>query len=213
MTEGSQEQEPKNIPIGAPDKTSDERRAPRADARRNAEALLNAAKTVFATSGIEAPSKQIVDMAGVGVGTLYRHFPRRADLVGAVFQREIDAFTDEAPTLLAENPPSIALEKWLNRFIEFVVTKYWLTDALHSGDTASDDLTAHFTSRFGPALENLLKAATVAGEIRATIDARDLLYAAAGLCRPIGASNIEQSRRMVKLVIDGLHVEATESPG
>jgi AcrR family transcriptional regulator len=213
MTEGSQEQEPKNIPIGAPDKTSDERRAPRADARRNAEALLNAAKTVFATSGIEAPSKQIVDMAGVGVGTLYRHFPRRPDLVKAVFQREIDAFTDEAPTLLAENTPSIALEIWLCRLTRFVVTKCWLADALHSGDPASDDLTAQFMSRFGPALEGLLRAATVAGEIRATIDAEDLLCAAAGLCRPIGPSNIEQSRRMVKLVINGLRFEARESPG
>src|ERR1035441_8247386 len=103
----------KDIPVSAPDATSDSQRRPRADARRNAEALLDAAKAVFASSGVDAPAKQIADTAGVGVGTLSRHSPRRSDLVKAVFQREVDACADAAPTLMAENTPGVALEKWL----------------------------------------------------------------------------------------------------
>src|ERR1700742_4808877 len=87
----------------------------RADARRNLEALVEAAKAVFARAGVDAPAKEIADAAGVGVGTLYRHFPHRSDLVVAVFQREIDACAQAAPALAAENPPGVALEKWLYR--------------------------------------------------------------------------------------------------
>jgi AcrR family transcriptional regulator len=198
----------KDIPVSAPDTTADDRRVPRADARRNAEALLDAAKTVFAASGVDAPAKQIADTAGVGVGTLYRHFPRRSDLVKAVFQREVDACADEAPALLAENAPGVALERWLCRFTGFVVTKHGLADALHSGDPAFDELPAYFMSRFGPALESLLEAATASGEIRSSIGAEELLFAVARLCRPIGEPDVEQSRRMVTLLVNGLRFAA-----
>ncbi|MEV4500206.1 helix-turn-helix domain-containing protein, partial [Micromonospora arborensis] len=87
----------------------------RTDARRNVEALLDAAKTVFGTSGVDAPAKEITDLAGVGVGTLYRHFPQRSDLIKAVIEREIDACADAAPALAAEHPPGIALARWLER--------------------------------------------------------------------------------------------------
>jgi len=95
----------------------------RADAQRNAESLLEAAKTVFGTSGVDAPAKEIADLAGVGVGTLYRHFPQRSDLVKAVFQHEVDACADAAPALAAAHPPGEALARWLHRYTEFVATK------------------------------------------------------------------------------------------
>lgn len=199
------------IPVSTPDASSDGQRRPRADARRNAEALLDAAKAVFATSGVDAPAKQIADAAGVGVGTLYRRFPRRSDLVKAVFQREVDDCANAAPTLMAENPPGVALEKWLYRFTEFVATKHGLADALHSGDPAFDELPAYFKSRFGPALESLLEAASASGDIRSAVSTDELLFAVARLCRPIGEPDIDQSRRMVAIFVNGLRFRAAES--
>jgi AcrR family transcriptional regulator len=203
----------KDILVSAPDTTSDSQRRPRADARRNAEALLDAAKAVFASSGVDAPAKQIADAAGVGVGTHYRHFPRRSDLVKAVFQREVDASADAAPTLMAENAPGVALEKWLYRFTEFVATKHGLADALHSGDPAFDELPAYFMSRFGPALESLLKAASASGDIRSAVSTDELLFAVTRLCRPIGEPDIDQSRRMVAILVNGLRFDAARPSG
>jgi AcrR family transcriptional regulator len=175
--------------------------------------LLDAAKAVFASFGVDAPAKQIADAAGVGVGTLYRHFPRRSDLVKAVFQREVDACADAARTLLAEEAPGVALERWLYRFTEFVATKYGLADALHSGDPAFDELPAYFMGRFGPALASLLEAASASGDIRAAVSADELLFAVANLCRPIGEPDIDQSRRMVAILVNGLRFEAAGSSG
>jgi AcrR family transcriptional regulator len=203
----------KDIPVSESDPTSDGQRRPRADARRNAEALLDAAKAVFASSGVDAPAKQIADTAGVGVGTLYRHFPRRSDLVKAVFQREVDACADAAPTLMAENTPGVALEKWLYRFTEFVATKHGLAEALHSGDPAFDELPAYFMSRFGPALESLLEAASASGDIRSAVSTDELLFAVARLCRPIGEPDIDQSQRMVAILVNGLRFDAAGSSG
>jgi len=204
----------KDIPVSASDAALDGQRRPRADARRNAEALLGAAKAVFASTGIDAPAKQIADAAGVGVGTLYRHFPHRADLVVAVFQREIDACAQAAPALAAENPPGVALEKWLYRLTEFVDTKQGLAAALHSGDPAFNDLPAIFMARFVPALEDLLTAATASGDVRASISAEELILAVAQLCHtPAGVQSINQSRRMVAILVNGLRFEATRSSG
>jgi AcrR family transcriptional regulator len=203
----------KDIPVSESDATPDGQRRPRADAQRNAEALLDAAKAVFATSGVDAPAKQIADGAGVGVGTLYRHFPLRSDLVKAVFQREVDACADAAPMLMAEYTPGGALERWLYRFTEFVATKHGLADALHSGDPAFDGLPAYFMSRFGPALASLLEAASASGEVRAVISADELLFAVARLCRPIGEPDIDQSQRMVAILVNGLRLDAGASVG
>jgi AcrR family transcriptional regulator len=201
----------KAIPFSESDVSPDGRRRPRADARRNAEALLDAAKAAFASSGVDAPAKQIADAAGVGVGTLYRHFPRRSDLVVAVFQREVDACADAAATLAAENPPGLALEKWLYRLTEFVATKRGLAAALHSGDPAFDNLPARFMARFGPALENLLEAAAASGEVQTAIGAKELIYAVAKLCHPVGEESVDQSRRMVAILVNGLRFKASGS--
>lgn len=182
-------------------------RAPRrlrADAQRNIDSLLEAAKAVFGSSGVDAPAKEIADLAGVGVGTLYRHFPQRSDLVKAVFQREVDACADTAPALAAAHEPGVALAKWLHRYTEFLATKRGLAAALHSGDPAFDALPGYFTQRLGPALGSLLDAATASGEIRADIGAKDLLYAVANLCRPASDEGVAYSQRMVALLIDGL---------
>ena len=158
----------------------------RADARRNSEALVDAAKAVFSRSGVEAPAKEIADAAGVGVGTLYRHFPRRSDLVVAVFKHEVDACADAAGPLAEQNPPFEALALWLYRFTDFVGTKHGLAQALHSGDPAFDELPAYFRARFGPALTTLLTAASDAGAIQTELSVDELLYAVARLCQPIG---------------------------
>ena len=183
-------------------------RQKRTDARRNVEALLDAAKSVFAASGVDAPAKEITDRAGVGVGTLYRHFPQRADLIKAVIEREIDACADAAPALAAAHEPGDALARWLDRFTAFVATKRGFAAALHSGDPAFDGLPGYLMEKLGPALGSLLDAATATGEIRAGISARDLLFAVAKLCAPLPDEEADYGRRMVALLVSGLRVEA-----
>lgn len=176
----------------------------RADARRNEDAVLEAAKTVFFTSGVDAPVREIAAMAGVGVGTLYRRFPKRADLVAAVFRREVDACAAEARTLAADNPPGRALELWLKRYTDFIATKRGLAAALHSGDPAFDTLPAYFQSNFEPALGALLDAAAATGEVRGDIEPYDLLRAIGNLAVGSGVDPAGHTQRMVALLIDGL---------
>jgi len=193
---------------GAPDRAP---RRLRADAQRNSDSLLEAAKAVFGTSGVDAPAKEIADLAGVGVGTLYRHFPRRSDLVKAVFRREVDACADAAPALTAAHEPGVALAQWLHRYTEFLATKRGLATALHSGDPAFDALPGYFMQRLGPTLGSLLDAAIASGEIRADISPKYLLHAVANLCLPVADEGVAYSQRMVALLIDGLRYGADTS--
>jgi AcrR family transcriptional regulator len=179
-------------------------RRQRVDAKRNVAALLEAAQAVFAASGVDAPAKEIADLAGVGVGTLYRHFPQRSDLVKAVLEHEIDACAAAASALAAAWEPSPALERWLQRYTEFLATKRGFAAALHSGDPAFDALPGYFFERTAPALAALLDAAAATGEIRADISARDLLRAVALLCLPVADEGLAYSQRMVAVLIDGL---------
>ena len=179
-------------------------RAPRADSQRNLRALLEAALALFRTSGVDAPVREIADKAGVGVGTLYRHFPQRADLVIAVFRKEIDACADAAPELAKAHSPGEALELWLQRYLDFINTKRGLATALHSGNPAYGQLPAYFPKRLLPALQGLLEAAAQAGEARADVDAGDLLEAVASLARLTSGDDTTQARRMVSLLVDGL---------
>jgi AcrR family transcriptional regulator len=183
----------------------------RADAKRNIDALLEAAKAVFGTSGVDAPAKEIADLAGVGVGTLYRHFPQRSDLVKAVFQRGVNACAEAAPALAAAYAPGEALARWVHRYTEFVATKRGLAAALHSGDPAFDALPGYFMQRVEPALGSLLEAAVASGEIRGDVSSRYLIYAIANLCLPVGGEGVEYSQRMVALLIDGLRYGADKS--
>jgi AcrR family transcriptional regulator len=179
-------------------------RQKRADAQRNRDALIEAAKAVLATSGVDAPAKEIADQAGVGVGTLYRHFPQRTDLVVAVLEREIDACADAAPLLAAHREPGEALAAWLGRYTEFLATKNGLATALHKGEPAFIGLAEHFWQQFGPALGALLQAAATSGEIRSDVSPQELLNAVGSLCLPVPDGGVDYSQRMVALLIDGL---------
>jgi AcrR family transcriptional regulator len=188
----------------APGTSERAHRRQRADAQRNSASLVEAAKAVFAASGVDAPAKEIADLAGVGVGTLYRHFPLRSDLIKAVLEHEIDACAAAAPALAAAHEPGAALEKWLSRYTEFLATKRGFAAALHSGDPAFDALPGYFFERVAPALGSLLEAATATGEIRGDISAGDLLRAIALLCLPVPGEGHAYSQRMVAVLIDGL---------
>ena len=176
----------------------------RADALRSLDSLLRAAKEVFATSGVDAPVREIADKAGVGLGTLYRHFPQRSDLIAAVFRREIDACADAAPMLSGEHEPFEALASWIQRYAAFIAAKRGLAKALHSGDPTFDNLPGYFDQRLRPALRTLLDAAVAVGEIRADIDADELLGAVASLCMSSYNAGSGRAERMVALLVDGL---------
>jgi len=199
------------LAAAGPDASGRAPRRLRADARRNIDSLLGAAKAVFSTSGVDAPAKEIADLAGVGVGTLYRHFPQRSDLVTAVVQHEVDACADAATALAAAHEPGEALARWLHRYTGFLATKRGLAPALHSGDPAYGALPGYFMQRLGPALGALLEAAAAVGEIRADIGPKDLLYAVANLCLPAADEGVAYSQRMVALLIDGLRYGADTS--
>lgn len=184
------------------------RKRVRADARRNTDVLLAAAAEVFATQGVDAPVRQITAKAGVGAGTLYRHFPLRSDLIAAVFRHEVDACADAAPSLAARYEPVEALARWLQRFAVFIATKRGLSAALHSGDPAYDTLPGYFQQRFIPVLGALLDAAAQAGGIRSDIDPDDLLRATGNLTLPAQEDGNGHTRRMVGLLVDGLRYGA-----
>jgi AcrR family transcriptional regulator len=180
----------------------------RADAQRNIDALLRSAVAVFATSGVDAPVREIAEQAGVGVGTLYRHFPQRSDLIAAVFRNEIDACADAASILAAEHEPGEALARWMQRYAAFIAIKRGLATALHSGNPAFETLREYFEQRLQPALRTLLDAAVAAGEVRADVDADDLLRAVASLCMQAHDEGPAYAQRMVALLVDGLRYGA-----
>lgn len=201
--------------LGTRDKPSRDKptaeRGVRADAQRNLDALLEAAKTVFAASGVDAPVREIAARAGVGVATVYRHFPQRADLIAAVFRREVDACAAAAPPLAREHEPVEALARWLRRYTSFIATKRGLAAAMHSGDPAYEGLPEYFRQHLVPALRSLLSAAVDAGQVRAGVEPSELLRAVGSLSTPSGADGALESRRMVDLLIDGLRYGATET--
>jgi AcrR family transcriptional regulator len=182
---------------------------PRADARRNVDALLAAAKEEFLGNGVDVGVRAIAARAGVGTATLYRHFPTRAELIAAVFHREIDDLLDVATSLSGSYESGEALERWVNRYVDFVATKHGLAAALHSGDPAFSGLRGYFEGHVGPALQALLDRAENAGVIGAGTDALDLLGAIANLCvPPPGTNDTSRAYRMVALLLNGLRYDA-----
>jgi AcrR family transcriptional regulator len=182
----------------------DPSRRQRSDAKRNVVALVEAAKSVFASSGVDAPAKEITDRAGVGVGTLYRHFPRRSDLIVAVLQHEIDECIEAAEVLGTTLSPWEALMGWIGRFTEFVGTKRGLASALHSGDPAYDDLPQHLLDRLEPAVQTLLARAVDSGYARDDVTAREVLMTIALMCQPIGGEQPSFNQRMTRVFMEGL---------
>jgi AcrR family transcriptional regulator len=180
-------------------------RSKRADARRNEQTLLDAAATVFVTSGVEAPVRDIAAKAGVGMGTIYRHFPTRADLIVAVYRHQVDACAEAGPALLATSAtPHAALGRWINLFVDFLVTKHGLAAVLQSDNAGFDTLHAYFLDRLVPVCTQLLDAAADSGEIRSDLKAYELMRGVGNLC--IGAHNDPHydARRLVELLIAGL---------
>jgi AcrR family transcriptional regulator len=179
----------------------------RADAQRNEQALLAAAAAAFVASGVTVPVRDIAARAGVGVGTIYRHFPTRADLIVAVYRHQVDACAEAGPALLANSSsPHVALERWINLFVDFLVTKHGLADALRNDDAAVGNLHAFFLDRLVPVCGMLLDAAAGAGEIRADTDPLELLRAVGNLCIGAGDNPRYDARRMVELLIAGLRL-------
>ncbi|WP_371597710.1 TetR/AcrR family transcriptional regulator [Streptomyces sp. NBC_00564] len=179
----------------------------RADARRNKETLLDAAAAVFVTSGVEAPVRDIAAKAGVGLGTIYRHFPTRADLIIAVYRHQVEACAEAGPALLATSAtPHAALGQWINLFVDFLVTKHGLAGVLQSDSPGFDTLHAYFLDRLVPVCTQLLDAAADSGEIRSDLKAYELMRGVGNLC--IGADSDPQydARRLVELLIAGLRL-------
>ncbi|MGI5170899.1 TetR/AcrR family transcriptional regulator [Spirillospora sp. CA-253888] len=182
-------------------------RPQRADARRNKEALLDAAAAAFVASGVEAPVRDIAARAGVGMGTIYRHFPTRADLIIAVYRHQVEACAEAGPALLAESAsPHAALGRWIDLFVDFLVTKHGLAAALQSDEAGFETLHAHFLDRLVPVCARLLDAAAAAGEIRPDLDPYELMRGVGNLC--IGADNDPRynARRLVEILIAGLRL-------
>ncbi|WP_446723561.1 TetR/AcrR family transcriptional regulator [Micromonospora sp. S4605] len=177
----------------------------RADARRNEQTLLDAAAAAFVASGVDVPVRDIAARAGVGVGTIYRHFPTRADLIVAVYRHQVEALAAAGPTLLADSTaPYAALARWIDTFVDFLVTKHGLAEALQSDDAAFEALHAYFLDRLVPVCAQLLDAAATAGEIRPDLDAYELMRGVGNLCIGADSNPRYDARRMVGLLIAGL---------
>jgi AcrR family transcriptional regulator len=160
---------------------------------------------LFVTAGVDAPVRDIAAKAGVGMGTIYRHFPTRADLIIAVYQHQVEACAEAGPALLASSStPHAALTQWVDLFVDFLVTKHGLAAALQSDSARFETLHTYFLDRLVPVCAQLLDAAAAAGEIRPGMDARALMRAIGSLCAGGGAGPDYDARRMAKLLIAGL---------
>ncbi|WP_327134230.1 TetR/AcrR family transcriptional regulator [Streptomyces sp. NBC_01343] len=177
----------------------------RKDARRNQQTLLDAAAAVFATSGVEAPVRDIAAEAGVGMGTIYRHFPTRADLVIAVYRHQVETCAEAGPVLLAAGPtPHAALGRWVGLFVDFLVTKHGLAAAMQADNAGFETLHAYFLDRLLPVCTELLDAAAAAGEIRSDVGAYAFLRGVGNLCIGAGTDPRYDARRLVELLVEGL---------
>jgi len=177
----------------------------RADARRNEQTLLDAAAAVFVSSGVEAPVRDIAAKAGVGMGTIYRHFPTRADLIIAVYRHQVEACAQAGPALLASSrTPLAALTQWIDLFVDFLITKHGLAAALQSDNASFETLHAYFLDRLVPVCAQLLGAAAAAGEIRPDIGAYELMRGIGNLCAGVDSDSRYDARRVVGLLIAGL---------
>jgi AcrR family transcriptional regulator len=179
-------------------------RSVRADAQRSIDTLLRTALAVFETSGVDAPVREIAQQAGVGIGTIYRHFPKRSDLVVAALCSEVDACADAGVELATTLGAGEALLGWIERYVEFVTKRRGLATALNSSDPALKALPTYFLQRLRPVVQRLLDAAIAVGEIRKGIRPEELLCAVAALCAPLECPDPPDARRLVALFVDGL---------
>lgn len=179
----------------------------RADARRNEQSLLDAAAAAFVASGVEVPVRDIAARAGVGMGTIYRHFPTRADLIIAVFRHQVDGCAQAGAALLDERAPYAALTAWIDMFVDFLVTKHGLAAILHSDNARFEALHAYFLDRLLPVVTQLLEAAAEAGDVQPGIDAYEFMRAVGNLCVGAESDARYDPRRMIGYLLTGIRTE------
>jgi AcrR family transcriptional regulator len=185
-------------------------RKPRADAVRNRERVLEAAKAVFSAGGPDASLEAVARVAGVGIGTLYRHFPTREALFEAVYRREVQQLADLAAQLKQEAKPIDALRDWMRSNVKFVATKKGMSAALALAAYKNSELFSYSFDRLTQAVGGLLDRAIAAGEIRDDISPEDLLRALVGMCYMHDQPGWQTSvLRLVDVFIDGLRNRAT----
>jgi AcrR family transcriptional regulator len=188
-------------------KTLDKRvpRKPRADALRNRDRLLEAAKTVYSAGGPDASLEAVARTAGVGIGTLYRHFPTREALFEAVYRHEVQQLAELAEQLKKDTRPIEALRQWMRSIVKFVATKRGMSTALAFAIAKDSDLVSDSSDRLTRAIGLLLEQAVAAGEVRSDVSSEDLLRAIVGMCythdQPGWQKNV---LRLVDIFVDGL---------
>ncbi|MGS2618351.1 TetR/AcrR family transcriptional regulator [Micromonospora sp. LZ34] len=181
----------------------------RADAQRNRERLLDAAVRAFSRPGAEVTLDAIAKDAGVGIGTLYRHFPIREALVEAAYRSELAKLCDSAEALLGQLPPDLATRAWMDRFVDYLATKRGMADALRLVIAAGANPYAQSRDRLLGALTRLLDAAAAAGAVRADVRPEDVLAGLSGVSLAAGEpAQREQASRLLDLLMDGLRYRA-----
>jgi AcrR family transcriptional regulator len=178
-------------------------RPQRADARRNRERLVAAARSVFAAQGSDASMEAVAREAGVGVGTLYRHFPRRLDLVEAVYRSEVDQLTVAAERAVAEEGPWDALVTWLHSFVRYADGKRTLLHELREAFEKHPELRSQSRERIDQAVDLVLRRAQEAGVARSDITGADLVQLLGPMCTN-SAMTEDQAERLLGMVVDGL---------
>jgi AcrR family transcriptional regulator len=182
----------------------------RADGVRNARSVLEAAAAVFVESGVDAPVRQISARAGVGIATIYRHFPTRLDLIVAVYRHQVEACAAAAPELLtSSSSPFTALAAWVDLFVEFLTTKHGLAFAMTSDAGDFGALHTYFLDRLVPACSRLLDAGVEAGMLRTDVTGSLLLRAVGNLCINSQFDQDHETATMVHVFLEGLTVTAT----
>lgn len=174
----------------------------RADARRNRERLLEVAVEAFSTPGRDVSLEAIAKGAGVGIGTLYRHFPTREALVEAAYRSEVARLCDAVPGLLAVAAPEAALRTWMDRFVDYMTAKRGMLDTLRAIIASGGDPFAETKSRLRTAVAELLAAGVEAGTLRADVEPEDVLAAVSGVT--LSTADRAQAHRLLDLIMDGL---------
>ena len=182
------------------------RRPLRADAQRNRDQLVAVARAAFAAADDAVPLEGIAREAGVGIGTLYRHFPTREALVEAVYAAELDDVVASAALLLDELPPEVALRAWMDRYAAFVATKRGMVDTLRAGWASGRIATPATRERITAAIGSILAAGASAGTLRADVAPEDVTAMVFGVFLATGAP--EQGGRLLDLVVDAVRSRA-----
>lgn len=179
----------------------------RADAQRNRDLIVAAAARSFTKCGLEATLEGIAKDAGVGIGTLYRHFPTRELLIEAAYRNELAAVCDASVELLEQLPPDQALRAWMDRFIDYMARKRGMADALRAVFASGANPYAQSLELLVGAVQPLLDAGAAAGQIRSDISASDMLVSIGGV-GGAAADDREQAGRLLDLLMDGLRYRA-----